>query len=130
MARPDRPHRSTAFVALARALSGSTRAGEPGISERLRAVPRLITATTNGQYRGTSRSQLGLLALAVLYILSPIDLVPEALLGLFGLGDDALAVGWIAGRLLNETELFIRWEGSQPCAPAGPDVVPGSVVRD
>ncbi len=120
--------RTTAFVALVRALRGAGRHGTPGIGERLRAVPRLVGATLSGRYRGTSRGQLGLLALAVLYTLSPIDLVPEAFIPFLGLADDALVVSWIAGRLLSETEAFLSWEDAEP-APRHDDVVEGHVVR-
>ncbi len=37
-------------------------------------------------------NRLVYLALCVLYVLSPVDLVPEALLGPFGLADDAIVV--------------------------------------
>lgn len=131
MAAPTRT--TTAFVALARALRGAHRAGEAGVGERLQAVPRLVGATLSGRYRGTSRGQLGWLAAAVVYTLAPVDLVPEALLGIFGLGDDALAVAWVAGRLLSESDRFLRWEQGQEPHGRGPDratVVPGRVVRD
>jgi uncharacterized membrane protein YkvA (DUF1232 family) len=123
--------RTSAFVALVRALRGATRAGEPGLGERLRAVPRLVSATLSGRYRGTTRGQLGMVALAVLYTLSPIDLVPEAFLPLIGLADDALVITWIAGRLLGETDAFLRWERAEPRAARSPeeDVVEGHVVR-
>jgi uncharacterized membrane protein YkvA (DUF1232 family) len=45
-----------------------------------------------------------------LYVVSPVDLVPELLVPLIGLGDDALVIGWIAASLINETESFLRWE--------------------
>ena len=102
--------KTSAFVALARALRGAGRNGTPGIGQRLRAVPRLVTATLSGRYHGTTPGQLGLRALAVLYTLSPIDLVPEAFIPLLGLADDAFVVSWIAGRLLSETEAFLQWE--------------------
>jgi uncharacterized membrane protein YkvA (DUF1232 family) len=120
--------RTTAFVALVRALRGAGRRGTPGLGERLRAVPRLVSATLAGRYRGTTRGQLGLIGLAVLYTLSPFDLVPEAFIPLLGLADDALVVTWIAGRVLSETEAFLSWERAEPRRDAD-DVVQGHVVR-
>jgi uncharacterized membrane protein YkvA (DUF1232 family) len=46
----------------------------------------------------------------VLYVVSPVDLVPELLLPVLGLGDDALVIGWIAASVINETESFLGWE--------------------
>ena len=119
--------KTTAFVALARALRGAGKDGSPGVGERLRAVPRLVTATLTGRYHGTTRGQIGLLALAVLYTLSPVDLVPEAIIPLLGLADDALVVSWIAGRLLAETETFLQWEHMGGRARS--TVVEGQVVN-
>jgi uncharacterized membrane protein YkvA (DUF1232 family) len=74
------------------------------------ALPRLVWATIRGEYSGTSGWRLvGILA-GLLYVISPIDLVPELFLPLVGLGDDALVIGWIAASLINETESFLGWE--------------------
>lgn len=62
----------------------------------------------------TSRRRLLLIVGALLYVISPIDLVPELFLPFFGLGDDALVISWIAATLINETESFLRWEGERP----------------
>jgi len=77
---------------------------------RLTSVPRLVAATIRGDYAGTSRGRLCVIVGALLYVLSPVDLVPEVLLPLLGLGDDALVVTWVTTALINETESFLRWE--------------------
>jgi len=102
--------RMTAARALAAALLGSSRRGAPGVAVRFRAVPRLVRATLTGRYRGMTRGRLGLMLLGVLYVVSPADLMPELLLTVFGLGDDALVAAWLAGTLLAETEAFLTWE--------------------
>jgi uncharacterized membrane protein YkvA (DUF1232 family) len=114
--------RMTAARALGAALLGSSRRGAPGVAERFRAVPRLVRATLTGRYRGMTRGRLGLMLLGVLYVVSPIDVMPELLLTVFGLGDDALVVAWLTGTLLAETDAFITWE-RQPGK-----VIPGKVV--
>jgi hypothetical protein len=43
-------------------------------------------------------------------VLSPVDLVPEAVLPFIGLADDAMVVAWLAAQLLGETDGFLRWE--------------------
>jgi uncharacterized membrane protein YkvA (DUF1232 family) len=69
-----------------------------------------VLATIRGQYAGTTRGRLLLLVAAMLYVVSPVDLVPELFLPILGLGDDALVIGWIAASLINETESFLSWE--------------------
>jgi len=47
---------------------------------------------------------------ALLYVVSPVDLVPEMIVPIVGLADDALVISWIAVSLVNETESFLSWE--------------------
>ena len=94
----------------ATALRIATRPGSPSFMERLSAVPRMVRATRSGEYTGISLGRLALLAAAVGYVVSPIDLMPEGLLLVFGLADDAMVVSWIAATLVRETESFLEWE--------------------
>ncbi|MFI5492744.1 YkvA family protein [Actinoplanes sp. NPDC051859] len=99
--------RTAAFSALAKALMGGARGG-PSIGKRLAALPRMLTATARGQYDGGLR--VALMTAATLYVVSPIDAVPEAFLLVLGLADDAAMIAWLAGSVLSETERFIQWE--------------------
>lgn len=114
--------RWSVFGSVLTAVRRSMRPGSPGLGERLSAMPRLVRASLGGQYQLTRPADLGLLLAAVLYVASPIDLVPEALLGPFGLGDDALVVAWIAAWVVNHTEDFLDWERARSV------VVDGEVV--
>jgi uncharacterized membrane protein YkvA (DUF1232 family) len=51
-----------------------------------------------------------MLVFALAYLVSPIDLLPEAFLGLLGLVDDAVVAVWLGGAFLDETDRFVRWE--------------------
>ena len=102
--------RVTAARALWSAFLGARRAGAPGVRERVRSFPRLVSATLTGRYLGMSRSRLAVMLLGVVYVISPVDVMPELLLTVFGLGDDALVVAWLAGTLLAETDAFLTWE--------------------
>ena len=137
--------------AVVRAVRLALRPGGPSLGERAGAVPRLVRATVSGQYHGTSASRLLLMLAAAGYVVSPVDLMPEGLLGVFGLADDAMVLSWLATRLVEETEQFLEWEreqagmppaagptGSAPGAPPassarrtgpGSQTVPGDVVR-
>jgi uncharacterized membrane protein YkvA (DUF1232 family) len=99
--------RAAAFTALGRALMSGARGG-PSLSTRLAALPRMLKATAKGQYDGGMR--VALMAAATAYVISPIDAVPEMFLWVFGLIDDAVAVTWLAGTVLSETERFLEWE--------------------
>jgi uncharacterized membrane protein YkvA (DUF1232 family) len=107
----------------------STRPGAPSITTRLQAVPRLVRATLGGSYAGTTRGRLGMLAAAVAYIVSPVDLVPEAVLPVVGTADDAVVISWAIKTLLEETDRFLAWEAGQGLRPPS-RTVRGGVVRD
>ena len=121
--------RANALRALWRALSGRRGRGSPPVSEQLMAVPRMAWLTLRGTYPGLDRRRLGLMVLAALYVISPVDLVPEGLLLAFGLADDAMVLAWLAGTVLTETEAFLAWEAGRGARMAdGEKVVPGQVV--
>lgn len=111
--------RAAAFGALIRALTAGLRGG-PSLGRRLVALPRMIKATARGEYDGGLR--LAMMAAATAYIVSPIDLMPELFLAVFGIADDALMVTWLAGSVLAETERFLEWEARRQT------VIPGHLV--
>lgn len=96
--------------------------GTPGLGKRLAAIPRMIAATMRGEYDGKGR--LAMMALAGVYIVSPIDLVPELVLFILGLVDDAAVAVYFAGALLDETERFLEWEQRRA------NVVAGEVINE
>ena len=106
--------RHTSRMGLLTMMAGSVRTamrpGSAGLAERAGAVPRMVRAMARGDYRGTTFGHVALLAAAVAYVVSPLDLMPEALFGLLGLGDDAVVVAWLAAALVNDTEAFLTWE--------------------
>ena len=116
--RPVRPGRTAAFVALGRAGARPRRPGTPGGGERLSALPRLVGDAVSGRYAALGRGRLGMLALALVYLVSPVDLVPEAVVPLLGLADDGVVALWLAGAFLAETERFLDWERDRPAVEA------------
>jgi uncharacterized membrane protein YkvA (DUF1232 family) len=108
------PQRIAAFRALWRAVVAGNRPGAPGLGDRLHSLPRMLGAAVSGKYAELSRGRLAVMALALAYLVSPIDLVPEAVFGLLGLGDDAVVALWLGGALLVETDRYLDWERRQP----------------
>ncbi len=106
----SRNARLASVVAVARAVRMAVRPGGPSMGERAGAVPRMIRATFSGEYVGVSKGRLLLMLGAAGYLVSPLDLIPEAVLPIVGLADDALVLSWLATRLVEETEAFLEWE--------------------
>jgi len=111
--------RTAAFSALAKALMSGARGG-PSIGKRIAALPRMIRASVKGDYDGGMR--VAMMAAATAYVVSPVDVIPEAALLVFGLADDAVMIAWLAGSVLSETERFLEWEKARDA------ILPGSVV--
>lgn len=118
-----RPLRWGALMGVASAIRSATRPGSPGLGERLAAVPRMVRAVLTRKYTGLAGKHLLLMLAAVGYVISPIDLIPEAIFLIAGLGDDALVVGWLAVTVINATDDFLDWEARR-------DAVPGQVVGE
>ncbi|MBW8482975.1 YkvA family protein [Actinomadura parmotrematis] len=94
-------------------------ADAPGLWERARAVPRMLKAVVRGDYKGLSFGTLGLLALGLVYIVSPLDAVPEVI-PVAGVADDAGVALWLAAVLVKAAGEFVSWErGGRPTAVVG-----------
>lgn len=122
----------------ATAVAGAVRAsrGRHPLARRLMAVPPMIRDTLTGRWPGGPKGRvLGGLA-GLVYLVSPIDFLPEALLGPFGLGDDiALAAVSVAALLtaaedyLDARDLASTAPGASPAgAPPPGDVIQGVVI--
>ncbi|WP_395104750.1 YkvA family protein [Actinomadura sp. SCN-SB] len=92
----------------------------PGMVERVRAIPRMLKATLRGEYKGMSHKTLGLLAVGLVYIVSPLDAVPEILVPVVGLADDTGVALWLASVLVRSAGDYVRWErGGRPKVVVG-----------
>lgn len=112
-----------------RAARIAMRPGSPGLGMRLAALPRMFRSALSGRYQGLTLSRLGLMAAAVAYIVSPLDLIPEAALLMFGTVDDALVLSWLAAAFVTETESYLAWEDGAVVVPEDgplPATVPSS----
>ncbi|MBN6050579.1 DUF1232 domain-containing protein [Nonomuraea sp. RK-328] len=83
--------------------------GTPGLMARVRAIPRLIGAVMSGRYEGMGKGKLAMMGLGVLYLISPIDLVPDFLV-LVGVADDFGVFLWLLGSLLGESGRYLDHE--------------------
>lgn len=124
--------RMTAFAALWQALRGRRGTDAPPLPVQLAALPRMVAASLRGAYPGLDRGRLLMMLGALAYVVSPVDVLPEAMLLLVGLTDDAVVLSWLAGAVLAETQAFLAWEAGRPAEGhhrAGHHrVVPGEVV--
>lgn len=104
------PQRLVTLVEDAARKSAQPRSGRLGESlEEVKALLRLVLAYARGDYRGISREKLLAAVAAILYFLSPLDLVPD-FLGPLGLTDDAVILAFFLRTLREEIGHFLAWE--------------------
>ncbi len=73
---------------------------------------RMVKAHFSGTHK-LSNSTLGMVLLALVYFLSPFDLMPD-FLGLVGFVDDASVVLAVYAKIKTEVNGFLEWEKIQP----------------
>lgn len=109
-----RAGRTAAFTALFRALTRRGRPGEPGPAARVRALPSMLRDAWSGTYPHLGKGRLATFLLALAYLVSPVDLVPELFLTVLGLTDDAVVAMWLGGALLSEADRYLGWRRESP----------------
>jgi uncharacterized membrane protein YkvA (DUF1232 family) len=82
------------------------------LSDRIRLLGRLVRAYANGSYREIGVGNIVLIVAAILYFVTPIDLIPDAVPGA-GLMDDATVLAFVLAKLDTELVRFSAWEKAQ-----------------
>jgi uncharacterized membrane protein YkvA (DUF1232 family) len=77
--------------------------------DRLFLIGRLLKAFATGRYREIPIRSILLLIAAVIYFINPLDLIPDAIIGL-GLTDDLAILTGVYNLVSGELEKFKRWE--------------------
>lgn len=80
--------------------------------ERLRVLIRMVRAYATGRYRGIKIGNVLLLVAAIVYFVTPIDLIPD-FIPITGLLDDFTVVLWVYGKLQEEIDNYLEWENEQ-----------------
>jgi len=92
--------------------SGSPNSKIRELGDRIKLLGRLVRAYANGSYREITVGNIVLIVAAILYFVTPIDLIPDALPGA-GLMDDATVLAFVLAKLEIELDRFSSWEKDQ-----------------
>lgn len=77
--------------------------------DRIHLLFELLRDWAKGNYRSISKSALLAIVAGLIYFVSPIDAVPDFIVGL-GLVDDALVLGLIINQLDKELDSYQQWK--------------------
>ncbi len=83
--------------------------GLSNLGSQVKALVRMVKSYKRGDYRDVSKKSLVLVVAGLLYFVSPIDAVPDFLIGA-GLLDDATVLAFIFSTLSSEISAFQAWE--------------------
>lgn len=96
--------------------SRSGRSGPLGeVTDEFKTLGRLVAAYSRGDYRDIPLDSLLMVIAGLVYVVSPLDLVPEAI-PIAGYADDAVAVGVVIRQVHHELTAFREWEATQPAS--------------
>jgi uncharacterized membrane protein YkvA (DUF1232 family) len=115
----------------AAAVAGAVKAsrGRHPLGQRLAAVLPMLRDTFKGRWAGAPKGRVlgGLAGLA--YVISPIDFLPEVLLGPFGLGDDLAIAAVSVAALLSSAEDWLDARDAAASSPGATSPTQGDVIQ-
>jgi uncharacterized membrane protein YkvA (DUF1232 family) len=77
--------------------------------DRLHLLFDLVTAWRKGEYRKIPKGSIVMVIATIIYFVSPIDFVPDFLVGL-GILDDAAVIGFTLKQISSDLEKFKLWK--------------------
>jgi uncharacterized membrane protein YkvA (DUF1232 family) len=115
----------------ATAVAGAVRAsrGRHPLRQRLGAVIPMLRDTFTGRWPGAPKLRVMGGVAGLVYLVSPIDFLPEALLGPFGLGDDLAMAAVAVAALLSSAEEWLDARDARAAAPGGTAAASGDVIQ-
>jgi uncharacterized membrane protein YkvA (DUF1232 family) len=85
-----------------------------GHFEDIMALTRMVRAYVKGEYREVPWESIALVIGALIYFLSPVDLIPD-FLPVAGYVDDAAVIAFVVASISTDVSKFRDWEaGQQP----------------
>lgn len=105
----DNPSRIAELLSRAGKILGKSPGNLQGFMSEIRALLRLVHAYAKGEYTDLSKKALVLIVAGLVYLVNPLDLVPDVLLGI-GFLDDATVIGFVLLKTRSEIQRFLDWE--------------------
>jgi len=79
------------------------------LTDRVKVIIRMLKAYVKGEYRMLPWKSLIILVAALLYFVTPLDLIPDVI-PVTGYIDDFTVILWVFRTLQNDINEFIVWE--------------------
>ncbi len=79
--------------------------GLKSVSEHLTLMTNYVKDVASGHYKGYNKTHLTLIVAAILYVVSPLDIIPDFLI-VAGLVDDAAIIAWAFNEMSKELSKY------------------------
>lgn len=83
-----------------------------GFIQKVPVIWRMVKLWRRGSYK-TNAMDMILPLLGLIYVISPIDLIPEIAVPFIGSLDDLAVLAFIIPKLMKEVDKFLLWEAMQ-----------------
>jgi uncharacterized membrane protein YkvA (DUF1232 family) len=77
--------------------------------EKVQLLIEVVKAWKSGEYRTISTKSILMIIAGLLYFVTPLDLIPDFIIGL-GIVDDAAVIGFVINQLNKELDQFKNWK--------------------
>ncbi len=81
-----------------------------GVKDEAMILVNLVQDTVKRRYKGLNKKNLIFVVGAILYLISPLDLIPDFLVGI-GFGDDLAILTYVFRHLKQEIDAYKEWKG-------------------
>jgi uncharacterized membrane protein YkvA (DUF1232 family) len=98
-----------------------------GFIRKIPDIFRMIKMWRKGQYPMKSIDII-LPLLGILYVLSPIDLIPEVAIPVLGVMDDLAVLYLVIPKLIKEVDKFLLWETQQKYG-GGTKIIDAEIIK-
>jgi uncharacterized membrane protein YkvA (DUF1232 family) len=99
---------------LTAAAAALRRPGRPlrAVAQDAGGLVRMVRATAAGRYRRLPRRTLVAAVAGLIYLLDPLDMIPD-LVPVVGFVDDAAVLAWVVSRVRRDLDEFLAWEAGE-----------------
>lgn len=99
-----------------------------GFVKKIPDIFRMVKMWKKGQYQMRSIDII-LPLLGLLYVISPIDILPDFALPIIGIMDDLAVLSLAIPKLIKEVDKFLLWEANQKYDTKNQQIVDAKIVE-
>ncbi|WP_313801264.1 YkvA family protein [Cytobacillus sp.] len=109
----DNPRETNRLLKKTEKKARVNKASFTGVWQKFQLLIDLVKSWSSGEYRAISKKSILFIIASILYFISPLDIIPDFLIGI-GMVDDAAVIAFAIKQLSDELEKYKSWKQNQP----------------